>query len=461
LIFNSIIFLFFFCCVYLFYWYVFKKHRLWVLLLSGCIFYGSWDWRFLLLLFFTSGIDFLSGKKIETTDNQKHKKQWLFVSVIINLVTLGFFKYFNFFADSFEALLIYFGFHPSFITLKIILPVGVSFYTFQSIAYVVDIYNNRIKSEKTALHYFAFICFFPQMVAGPIERAKKLLPQFKKEKLQNNNYLDAGLNLILYGFFKKIVIADNLAVFVDKLHNNPQDYNSIILLLGIFAFAIQIYTDFSGYTDIARGCALLLGFKLSKNFYFPYFSSSLNQFWKRWHISLSTWFRDYVYIPLGGNKGSAIKRNFNFLITFIISGLWHGANFTFMLWGFFHGFAYILEKNLPKIKVHKLFRVCFVFLVIAVLFTLFRANSLNSFIKYFSFLFHPNGSNNQIVNCTFTGSHYFIIPFLFFIAIEIIKYTKKGLTPCRFNIFINTSIIVLILLFSVFENAPRFIYFQF
>ncbi len=299
------------------------------------------------------------------------------------------------------------------------------------------------------------------MVAGPIERAKKLLPQFKKEKVFNVNYLDAGLNLMLYGFFKKIVIADNLALFVDKLHTNPQDYNSIYLLIGIFAFAIQIYTDFSGYTDIARGCGMLLGFKLSKNFHFPYFSTSLKQFWKRWHISLSSWFRDYVYIPLGGNKGSLLKRNLNFIITFVISGLWHGANFTFILWGFFHSLGYIVENFLCKIILPKFIKSIFVFLFVALLFTLFRANSFNSFINYLSLVLQSNGLNNQIVNYTFTGNYYFIIPFLFFIAAEIIKYSKKGLSSSKFTLAINMSIIILILLFSVYENAPTFIYFQF
>ncbi|MBL7920964.1 MAG: MBOAT family protein [Bacteroidia bacterium] len=459
MLFNSAIFLVFFICVYILYWFVFKKQRLWVLLLSGCVFYGCWDWRFLILLFFTSGVDFFSAQKIESTDNNKTKKQWLIASVLINLITLGIFKYYNFFAGSFVDLLNVFGLHPSFTTLKIILPVGISFYTFQSIAYVTDVYRNKVKPERSALHYFAFICFFPQMVAGPIERAKKLLPQFKKEKTVSVLYFETGINLILYGFFKKIVIADNLALIVDELQQNPYAYGTGVLSLGIFAFAVQIYTDFSGYSDIARGCAQLLGFKLSKNFYFPYFSVSLKQFWQRWHISLSTWFRDYVYISLGGNKTSTFKRNINLLVTFVVSGLWHGANFTFILWGFFHGIGLIVEKSMGKIKIPKIINGLFVFLLVAVLFTLFRAPSVWHFLDYFKFLL----SFNEGISAGYftTGNFYFIIPFLLFVLFEISKYKKQGLSNYKYNFIGNFLIVIAILLFAVFENAPSFIYFQF
>ena len=461
MLFNSAIFLFFFLCVYILYWFVFKKHRLWILLLSGCIFYGCWDWRFLILLFFTSGVDFFSAQKIDSTNDGKRKKQWLIASVLINLSTLGVFKYYNFFTESFVDLLNVFGLHPSFTTLKIILPVGISFYTFQSIAYVTDVYKNKVKPERSPLHYFAFICFFPQMVAGPIERAKKLLPQFKKEKLFNFLYFETGLNLIFYGFFKKIVIADNLALVVDELHANPQNYNSTILFLGVIAFAIQIYTDFSGYSDIARGCAQLLGFKLSKNFYFPYFSTSLKQFWNCWHISLSTWFKDYVYISLGGNHGSKFKRNINLLITFILSGFWHGANFTFILWGFFHGIGLIIEKSFGSMKLPKIVRGLFVFLIVAFLFTLFRANSINSIFNYFQLLFSFENKNATSIVHLLTGHIYFMIPFVLFVLFEVSKYKKRGLSTYKYNFIGNYLIIVAILLFAVFENAPRFIYFQF
>ncbi len=461
MLFNSAIFLFFFVCVYLLYWFVLKKQRLWVLLLSGCVFYGCWDWRFLILLFFTSGVDFISAQKIGSTGNKKTKKQWLIASVFINLIILGTFKYYNFFVESFADLLKVFGVSPSFTTIKIILPVGISFYTFQSIAYVTDVYRGKVKPEISALHYFAFICFFPQMVAGPIERAKKLLPQFKKEKTFSFLFFETGINLILYGFFKKIVIADNLAIVVDGLHANSNNYSSAILFLGVIAFAIQIYTDFSGYSDIARGCAQLLGFRLSKNFYFPYFSISFKQFWQRWHISLSTWFRDYVYISLGGNQGSKFKRNINLLITFIVSGFWHGANFTFILWGFVHGIGLIIEKSIGKIRCPKIINSLFVFLVIAILFTLFRATSIQSFFNYFQLIFSSQNTNVNNPFQLLTGYFYFVIPFLLFVLFEVSKYKKRGLSNYKYNFIGNFLIIIAILLFAVFENAPRFIYFQF
>ncbi len=459
--FNSAVFICFFICTYILYWFVFKKQRLWVLLVSGCIFYGCWDWRFIFLLFFTSGVDFLSAQKIESTANLILKKRWLIISILINLITLGIFKYYNFFVKSFAELLSAIGIHPSFTALKIILPVGISFYTFQSIAYVTDVYRKQISSEKSPLHYFAFICFFPQMVAGPIERAKRLLPQFKQKKHFNALYFKTGLNLIVYGFFKKIVIADNIALIVDELQANPQQYNSTSLCLGILAFAIQIYADFSGYSDIARGTAQLLGYKLSKNFHFPYFSTSLKQFWSRWHISLSTWFRDYVFISLGGSRRSIYKRNVNYMITFVISGLWHGANFNFMFWGFFHGLGLIFEKHFNQIRILKFIKGCFVFLFVAVLFTLFRAQTFTHFINYMHLVFKPQSNSILTLAGIIESEIYFIIPLLLFIILEVVKYTKKGLASFKYNLIVNFLILISILLFSVFENAPKFIYFQF
>ena len=461
MLFNSAIFLVFFAAVYILYWFVFKKHRLWVLLLSGCVFYGCWDWRFLILLFFTSGVDFFAAKKIHVEQDPRKAKRWLVLSVIINLTVLGFFKYYNFFAASFVELLSLFHLHPSYTTLHVILPVGISFYTFQSIAYVTDVYRRKVEPEYSALHYFAFICFFPQMVAGPIERAKKLLPQFHKEKTLHRNYFESGINLILYGFFQKIVIADNLALMVDDIHNNVGGYSSGILALGIFAFAIQIYADFCGYSNIARGCAQLLGFKLVKNFYFPYFSTSLKQFWERWHISLSTWFRDYVYIPLGGSRASKSKRNVNLLITFLVSGLWHGANFTFILWGFFHGLALIIEKGFPKIKLPKFIQGIFVFCLVSLLFTVFRSPDMNHFFNYlFTLASSSNAFSGSVFNA-FEGQLFFVFPFVAFITLEVLKYRRKGLAMYPYNYATNLLVILFILLFSVFENAPKFIYFQF
>ena len=462
MLFNSAIFLVFFLCVYVLYWFVFKKYRLWILLLSGCVFYGWWDWRFLLLLFFTSGIDFLTAKKIHHEERPHVARRWLIVSVTVNLITLGFFKYYNFFAASFVKLLGLFHLHPSFTTVHVILPVGISFYTFQSIAYVTDVYRRRITPEHSALHYFAFICFFPQMVAGPIERAKKLLPQFHQPKMFSRRYFESGINLVLYGFFQKIVIADNLALIVDQIHGQLNNYTASVLILGILAFALQIYADFCGYSNIARGCAQLLGFKLVKNFYFPYFACSLQQFWTRWHISLSSWFRDYVYIPLGGNRAKPARRSFNLLFTFLVSGLWHGANFTFVLWGFFHGLALIIEKSVSKRSFSKLLHGIIVFAIVSVLFTLFRSPNLHHFFEYLAALLTNSGSqgiNSAIA--AFESRYLFLLPLFAFIVFEILKYNKSGLGQYRYNYLTNALVILFILLFAVFENAPQFIYFQF
>lgn len=460
MLFNSAIFLVFFVCVLLLYWCVFKKQRLWVLLISGCIFYGNWDWRFLILLFFTSGVDFLAAKMIHTETQQVKAKAWLVLSVSVNILTLCIFKYYNFFAESFAQLLSLFRLKPSFTTLHVVLPVGISFYTFQSIAYVTDVYRRRIEPEYSALRYFAFICFFPQMVAGPIERARRMLPQFRTEKTLNRSYFESGINLMLYGFFQKVVIADNLALLVDRIHENIHANSSWMLAAGILAFAIQIYADFCGYSNIARGTAQLLGFKLSKNFYFPYFSGSFKKFWQRWHISLSTWFRDYVYIPLGGNRGSKARRNTNLILTFLLSGLWHGANFTFILWGFFHGLFLVLEKMLGS-KRDSVLKSVLVFVIVAVLFTLFRSPDPAHFFEYVGTLFAMNTTTTASQWTAFESGAWFLVPLLGFVALEIIRYHKKGLGRYRYNYSTNVLLILLILLFAVFENAPRFIYFQF
>lgn len=461
MLFNSAIFLVFFLAVFLLYWFVLKKKRLWLLLISGCVFYGCWDWRFLILLFFTSGVDFISAKKIHKEIDAAKAKRWLILSILINLLVLGFFKYYNFFAESFTEFLSVFRLRPSFTTIKIVLPVGISFYTFQAIAYVTDVYRKKVAAEYSALHYFSFICFFPQMVAGPIERAKKLLPQFRKEKEWSRHYFESGINLVLYGFFQKIVIADNLALMVDEIHAQPHNYSSVTLLLGIFAFAVQIYSDFCGYSNIARGTAQLLGFKLVKNFYFPYFSDSLKQFWERWHISLSTWFRDYVYIPLGGSRTSKTKRNINLLLTFLVSGLWHGANITFIAWGFFHGLAQIIEKQFKQIKLPRLISTLFVFGLVSLLFTMFRSPGIYHFFNYIKEIFQSQHSFSFSIMNAFEGSSYFLLPLVIFVLMEISKYRRKSLAVYRYNYLTNSLAILMILLFSVFENAPKFIYFQF
>ena len=318
MLFNSIQFIFFFIFVYLIYWIIPSKKvsiQNLLLLVSSYYFYSCWDWRFLFLLLFSTCLDFFTGIRISTSKNGNTKKFWFILSLVINLGFLGVFKYYNFFIDSFSHLLDQIGLPVRFSILSIVLPVGISFYTFHGISYVVDIYKNRIKAERNLIDYSLFVSFFPLLVAGPIERATHLLPQIKKQRVFSYSNSVDGLRQVLWGFFKKIVIADNCAQFSDMIFNNYETYNGVTLLLGAVLFSLQIYCDFSGYSDIALGVARLLGFELLNNFKVPYFSRDIAEFWRRWHISLSSWFRDYVYIPLGGSRGSNWLRIRN---TFII-----------------------------------------------------------------------------------------------------------------------------------------------
>src|SRR5688572_22364742 len=337
--FNSIEFAIFLPIVFILYWFVFRNLK-WqnsLLIISSYFFYGWWDWRFLFLLFFSTLLDYYSGIKIFEAQSKKFKKVWLWTSVTINLGFLAFFKYYNFFIDS----LIDTGINIQPSSLQLILPVGISFYTFHGLSYVIDIYYNRIKPEYNFVTYALFVSFFPLLVAGPIERATHLLPQLKHER--QFNYLQSvdGLRQILWGLFKKIVIADNCATYANLIFNNSEQYSGSTLLLGAIFFAFQIYGDFSGYSDIALGTARLFGVELLQNFAFPYFSRDIGEFWRRWHISLSSWFKDYVYIPLGGSNGGTWLKIRNVFVIFLLSGFWHGANWTFIVWGLLNACFFI------------------------------------------------------------------------------------------------------------------------
>ena len=344
MLFNSLSFLIFFPIIFILYWNINKQNiRLQNLLLlaASYYFYSCWDWRFLFLLLFSTALDYFTGIKINESNNDKARKFWFWLSIGVNLSFLGVFKYYNFFAASFAESLSYVGLHISPSTLNIVLPVGISFYTFHGLSYVIDIYKRRIEPERNFVDYSLFVSFFPLLVAGPIERATHLLPQLKKPRNFNYSQGVSGLQQILWGLFKKVVIADSCAEYANLIFNNYNDYQGVTLLLGAFFFTIQIYGDFSGYSDIALGTARLLGIDLIRNFSFPYFSRDISEFWRRWHISLSTWFRDYLYIPLGGSKGSMWQKVRNTFIIFIVSGFWHGANWTFILWGLLNA-LYIL-----------------------------------------------------------------------------------------------------------------------
>lgn len=335
MLFNSIDFAIFLPIVFLLYWFVVNKnlkHQNILILVASYVFYGWWDWRFLSLILFSTIVDYSIGISLSKQENQTKRKILLWTSILVNVGFLGFFKYYNFFLDNFVTAYSFFGHPMSASSLNIILPVGISFYTFQTLSYTIDVYNRKLEPTKDFVVFAAFVSFFPQLVAGPIERAKHLLPQFYVKRTFEYSKAIDGLRQILWGLFKKIVIADNCAKFVSLIFDNSTEYSGSTLVLGLVLFTFQVYCDFSGYSDIAIGTSRLFGFNLMQNFNFPYFSRDFAEFWRRWHISLSTWFRDYLYIPLGGSRGGVGMKIRNTFVIFIVSGFWHGANWTFIAW---------------------------------------------------------------------------------------------------------------------------------
>lgn len=364
-----------------------------LLLVSSYVFYGWWDYRFCLLMLVSSLVDYVVGAQLHRQQNTTRRKWLLATSVACNLGLLGVFKYLNFFTDSFRELGQLFGMNMSSGTIEIILPVGISFYTFQTMSYTLDIYRRQLKPASSLIDYLAFVSFFPQLVAGPIERASHLLPQLQQRRQVSWEESSGGVRQILCGFFKKIVIADSVAVFVSAAYVDPAAASGPELVLATTLFAFQIYCDFSAYSDIAIGTARLFGIQLMQNFAYPYFSRSMQEFWQRWHISLSTWFRDYVYIPLGGNRGTSLLRNRNLMLTFMISGLWHGAAWRFLGWGALHGTALMTENSvtaraesgispreplLPSMS--GLIRMLMTFCIVCLGWVMFRAASLSDAI---------------------------------------------------------------------------------
>lgn len=348
MLFNSLSFSVFLPIVFCVYWSLPHKYRWFCLLLASYYFYMSWNAKYIILILFTTLVAYITAITLESIENSKTKKLTTFMASFLCLSTLVYFKYFNFLSQSLTSFLECFliQLHP--ITVDVLLPVGISFYTFQTLSYVIDVYKGRVKAEKHLGYFALFVSFFPQLVAGPIERTYNLLPQIKLERRFDYCQATYGTKLMAWGFFKKLVIADFLSKYVSLVFGNPTYYHGFALALASFLFTIQIYCDFSGYSDIAVGTAKLFGIDLMRNFNSPYLSSSIKQFWQRWHVSLSTWFRDYVYIPLGGSKVSIVRHDFNLLLTFLISGLWHGANWTFVLWGGVHGVGLIIENHFDR-----------------------------------------------------------------------------------------------------------------
>lgn len=388
MLFNSFTYALFLPLVFLLYWLPFKRVRLsWqnvILLVSSYFFYCCWDWRFAFLIAFTSASSFFSALFIEK-GRPGSRRLWLTVNLIVNLCILGFFKYAGFFVDSFLALAGLFGLSLNGPALQVILPVGISFYTFQALGYTIDVYRGKLPASRNILQFFTFIAFFPQLVAGPIERASRLLPQFEKPRQFSYNQAVEGFMLIVKGLILKMVVADRLAVFVDGVYKNPSAASGVSVVLAILFFAFQLYADFYSYSEIARGSAKLLGVDLMLNFRRPYLSSSFKEFWKRWHISLSSWFSDYIYIPLGGNRKGNIRRVLNVFAVFLLSGLWHGASWTFVAWGFCCAlFMVVLDKTLSHTSRVPLLNPLVVFVLWALSLVLFRSQHFADAAHLFS-----------------------------------------------------------------------------
>ncbi|MCG1037811.1 MBOAT family O-acyltransferase [Polaribacter sargassicola] len=485
MIFNSLDFAIFLPIVFILYWFVFNKSlKLQNLLIvaASYLFYGWWDWRFLSLIIFSTIIDYSIGRKLKVEENTKNRKLLLWISILVNLGLLGFFKYYNFFLENFVAAFSFFGSEIKVNSLNIILPVGISFYTFQTLSYTIDVYRKKLEPTDNFIVFAAFVSFFPQLVAGPIERATNLLPQFTKERKLKFLNIQFGLIRILWGLFKKVVVADRLSLTVNSVYNSPDDFGGIHYIIATILFAFQIYCDFSGYSDIAIGTARMFNFKLMENFRSPYFSKSLGEFWRRWHISLSTWFRDYIYIPLGGNRVKKHRFYLNTFLVFVISGFWHGSKWTFIIWGAIHGIILVLENilyskktitNKNKSVVYSIIKTLVTFTIVCIAWIFFRANSTSDAFLIVSNLFDfsqpllsvTRGMHLYLNNplWKFIGNFILIAVLLFieYLIInkkisEVIIIKKKPL----FRWCIYTSLILIIMIFGFYE-IDQFIYFQF
>ncbi|HEY0740155.1 MAG TPA: MBOAT family O-acyltransferase [Chryseosolibacter sp.] len=415
MLFNSTSYAIFLPIVFFAYWFLSKRNlrvQNVMLLVASYYFYSCWDWRFLFLLIFSTLLDYVTGIKIGQALTPRSKKFWLWLSIVINLGFLGVFKYYNFFVESFTEALGQIGIQASPWTLGIILPVGISFYTFHGLSYIIDIYYGRIRAEKNIIDYALFVTFFPLLVAGPIERATHLLPQIKKERTFDYSQAVDGLRQILWGLFKKIVIADSCALYVNDVFGNSAEHSGSTLFLAAVLFAFQIYGDFSGYSDIALGTARLFGIELLRNFAFPYFSRDIAEFWRRWHISLSSWFRDYVYVPLGGSRGGKWMQLRNTFIIFLLSGFWHGANWTFIVWGLLNAMYFIplllVNRNrqhldivaqnatLPSMK--EFFQISFTFFITVIAWVFFRSDTVGQSVDIIARIFSSQLLEPAFVN---------------------------------------------------------------
>ena len=470
MLFNSFAFLIFFPAVVLLYFLLPHKFRWLFLLLASYYFYMNWKPVYAILIFASTIVTWSCGLILEQSSSRARKRLFLTISLLINFGILFTFKYFNFLNESVFSVLEYFNLRWTVPNLDLLLPVGISFYTFQAVGYTIDVYRGDLKAERNFGIYALFVSFFPQLVAGPIERAKNLLPQFKRRHTLSLERFEIGIKQMIWGYFMKVVIADRLALFVNATYNNVDQHNGTTLLIGTFFFAIQIYCDFAGYSNIAIGAARIMGFDLMTNFRRPYFSTNIGEFWHRWHISLSTWFRDYVYIPLGGNRVSSSRNYFNIFITFVVSGIWHGANWTFVIWGGLHGFYITIQKyfGLDKLRFAKFTALKFGlillnFILVLLAWIFFRANSVSDAFQIVGKIFTDPG-------IPFKGNITTYIYGLFGLAILLIKEIHDEYFPEKYRFFESDKplvgafagalMIVIILSIGVFDGG-QFIYFQF
>jgi D-alanyl-lipoteichoic acid acyltransferase DltB (MBOAT superfamily) len=475
MLFNSIDFAVFLPLVFILYWFFAQKNlklQNLLIVIVSYVFYGWWDWRFLSLIIFSTVVDYFVGVELSKQENKTKRKVLLWTSILVNLGFLGFFKYYNFFLDNFITAFSFFGNPISASGLNVILPVGISFYTFQTMSYSIDVYQRKLAPTKDFIAFSAFVCFFPQLVAGPIERATHLLPQFYKKRKFHYSQAVEGIKLIIWGLFKKIVVADNCAFFVNKIFDNPEAYSSGELSVGMVFFAFQIYCDFSGYSDIAIGISKLFGFDLMINFKFPYFSRDIAEFWRRWHISLSTWFRDYVYIPLGGSRGSKLFQMRNVMIIFLVSGFWHGANWTYVVWGLFHALlflplllfninrSHLITKSYGFVDFVK---IVLTFFLVCIAWVFFRADTIAEAIYYLGRIAEFQSFGLTYFFKSNANLLLFAISVLAIVILtiqELIWVLKKRETPYISSY--GAAVLVLLLFFmGSFKNQMDFIYFQF
>lgn len=475
MLFNSVDFAIFLPIIFILYWFVTNRSlsiQNLLIVVSSYIFYAWWDWRFLGLIALSTLVDYLVAKSLQTTEDIKKRKGLLFLSLFFNLGLLGFFKYFNFFIDSWVQAWSSFGVTIETSTLNIILPVGISFYTFQTLSYTIDVYRKKIDATNDLVQFAAFVSFFPQLVAGPIERASHLLPQFKVKRIFNSEFALSGFYLIIWGLFKKVVIADNCAFFVNQIFDAPGGHSSVELFLGAVLFAFQIYGDFSGYSDIAIGVARLFGFSLMTNFAFPYFSRDIAEFWRRWHISLSTWFRDYLYIPLGGSRGTSWQRLRNVMIVFLVSGFWHGANWTFIIWGAIHGLLFLPLLLTKSNRTHVLStrmawqhtpKILLTFVIVTFAWVFFRADTVAIAYHFILDIFQFKGIS---LSFFYNTSKMLLFSMIIIIGIFVmllfefwaVQKNEREVILSRYSaVFIS----LLIIFMGVFKNPSDFIYFQF